>query len=223
MNLRHRLPVLLVLLSTAGLTAAAPAAASTVAIKAPETAIVGKTVQVVYEGFGSGAGTTELTGTGPNMMLRAFMERNGSGCTVTSAEMRTRAKIDADQFIETPAPYSLTSNVTFTETGEYRFCAYLEVGLSGDTAPPAAFTQAVIRVNDAPKPCVVPKVTGATLATASTRLRNAGCTVGKVSRPKGVKRSAKLVVRSQSVEPTVVLASGFKVNLVMRKPGKKKR
>ena len=62
-------------------------------------------------------------------------------------------------FVESPAPFSLTSTVVFEQAGNYRFCAYLEVGLTNDTQPPAAFAEAVLRVGGPPIPCTVPKVT----------------------------------------------------------------
>ncbi len=36
-------------------------------------------------------------------------------------------------FVESPAPFSLTSTIVFEQRRDYRICAYLEVGLTNDT------------------------------------------------------------------------------------------
>ena len=56
------------------------------------------------------------------------------------------SKFDGDTFVESPAPFSLTSTIVFEQAGNYRFCAYLEIGLTNDTQPPAAFAEAVLRI-----------------------------------------------------------------------------
>jgi len=82
-------------------------------------------------------------------------------------------------------------------------------------------SEAVVQVGAAPIPCTVPKITGLSLVTATSRLKAAGCALGKVSRPKKVPKKAKLVVRSQSVEKDVRLATGFKINVVLKVKKKK--
>ena len=206
-------------IAAASFAVAAPALAASVSVQAPATAEAGKAVDVVYSGLADAPGTLDPNGPGGrDMTLRTFYERGAASCAATSAEQRLRreSKFDGNQFIQTPAPFNLTSSVQFPASGAYRFCAYLEVGQSGDVEPPAALAEAVVQVGAAPIPCVVPKIRGLSLTSATSRLRASGCALGKVSKPKRVSRKAKLVVRSQSVEPDVRLATGFKVNVVLK-------
>lgn len=201
------------------------ALAASVSIQLPQTPIAGKPVEVGYSGVADLPGTATIDGTGANATLRTFYERNLATCAGTSAEQKARpnSKFDGNQFIETPAAsYSFTSKITFADPGSYTFCAYLEVGLSGDTAPPVAAAQSTMLVTATPIPCTVPKVIGLSLASATAKLQKNGCALGKVTKPRGVKAS-KLVVKSQGTEPTVVLATGFKVNLTMKTKAKKKK
>lgn len=200
------------------LVAVAPAGASTLAIQLPANPEVSKPINVVYAGVADAPGTTDVTGTGPNMQLRTFYQTDNAACQATSAAQRTapNSKFDGDMFVESPAPFSLTSTFIFDVTGTFRICAYLEVGLTNDTAPPAAFAEAVLKVTGPPIPCTVPKLSGLTLATATKKLKTAGCALGKVSKPRKVSKKAKLVIRSQSVAPDVRLANGFKVNVVLK-------
>ena len=225
MNVRRRILSATCAALAATFAVAAPAWASTMTIEIPNGAEISKPVNVTYAGVADAPGTTEITGTGPNMQLRTFLQRDGA-CQPTSAAQRVApgSKFDGDTFVESPAPFSLTSTIVFEQAGTYRICAYLEVGLSNDTLPPAAFAEAVLKVGAPPTPCTVPKVRGLSLASATKKLKAAGCTLGKVSKPKRVSKRAKLIVRSQSVEPSVVLAPSFKVNLVLKvKPTKKKK
>ncbi len=225
MNVRRRVLSATFAAIAATFALAAPAGAATLSIEIPNGSEINKPVNITYAGFADAPGTTDITGTGPNMQLRTFYQKDAASCQGTSAAQRTwpNSKFDGDMFVESPAPFSLTSTVVFEQAGNYRFCAYLEVGLTNDTQPPAAFAEAVLRVGAPPIPCTVPKVKGLTLASATKKLKTAGCTLGKVSKPKKVSKKAKLIVRSQSVEPTVVLAPAFKVNLVLKvKPKKKK-
>lgn len=223
MNVNSRIISASCLALIACLGVASPANAASVTVQVPASAEIGKTTSITYAGVADSAGTAELTGTGQNMQLRTFYQRDAAACQPTSSAQRTApgSKFDGDMFVESPAPFSLTSTTIFDTAGTYRVCAYLEVGLTNDTSPPAAFGEAVLRVGAPPIPCTVPKVSGLTLASATKKLKAAGCAVGKVSKPKKVSKKAKLVVRSQSVEPSVVLASGFKVNLVLKVKKKK--
>lgn len=215
-------------IATVAAIAAVPASASaaSVGILGPAGVVVEKPVDVKYQGVADAPGTAVLHGVGPNMMLRVYYERDGKTCEPTSAAEKAKpnVKLDGTQWIESsneaPQSFDLTSKVVFNDPGAYRFCAYLEVGLTAENEPPAAFSEAVINVARKPIPCTVPKMTNLTLATATKKLIDNGCSLGKVSKPK---RSAKkkLVVRSQSVEPQVVLATGSKINLVLKVKGAK--
>lgn len=61
--------------------------------------------------------------------------------------------------------------------------------------------------------CLVPKLAGKTLAQAKPALKAAGCTVGKVTRPKKGKRRGPLVVKSSNPSAGTTLAVYGKVNL----------
>ena len=218
-----RIPLLIAAVVIAALAGAAPALASSVTITAPATTPADMTINVVYSGSADAPGTSDVTGSGDNMSLRTFFEPGASSCAGTSAEEKARpkAQFDGNNFIISPAPYSLTSTATFTTPAIYRVCAYLEIGLNGDTSPPVAFADTVINVGNAPIPCTVPKVTGLTLAAATKKLKTAGCAVGKVKKPKKTGKKV-LVVKSQDVSATVVFEAGRKVNLVLKVKPKKK-
>ena len=194
-------------------------------ISAPATAASDMTINVVYSGSADAPGTADVTGTGENMSLRTFFEPNALNCAPTSAEeqARPKAQFDGNSYIVSPAPYSLTSAATFTVPANYRVCAYLEIGLNGDTTAPVAFADTVINVGDAPIPCTVPSVTGLSLAAATKKLKTAGCAVGKVTKPKKSAKK-KLVVKSQSRPAGAPGVNGTKINLVLKvKPAKKKK
>lgn len=223
MNVRRRTLSATLAALAAAFVVAAPAVASTMTVEVPASAETGKPVNIVYSGTADAPGTTDVTGSGPNMQLRTFYQTDGGACQPTSAAQRTApsSKFDGDTFVESPAPFSLTSTTVFEQAGNYRVCAYLEVGLTNDTQPPAAFAEAMLRIGAPPIPCTVPKIRGLTLTSATKKLKTAGCNLGKVSKPRKVSKKAKLVVRSQSVEPSVVLATGFKVNVVLKVVKKK--
>lgn len=226
MNVRRRIISAACAAVAATLLAAVPAGAATVSVQVPANAEIDKPTNVVYSGLADAAGTVEITGSGQNMTLRTFyLKGSGTSCSPTSAEQRARpdSRFDGDQFVESPAPFSLTSTITFAERGVYRFCAYLEIGQSNDTSPPTAFAEALLTVGGPPIPCVVPKLSGLSLATATTKLKSSGCALGKVSKPRKVAKKAKLVVRSQSVAPEVKLGAGFKINIVLKVKAKKKK
>ena len=218
-----RIPLFIGTVIIAALAGAAPALASSVTIAAPATAAVDMTISVVYSGSADAPGTSDVTGTGDNMSLRTFFEPGAASCGGTSAEEKARpkAQYDGNQFIISPAPYSLTSTATFTTPAIYRICAYLEIGLNGDTAPPVAFADTVINVGDAPIPCTVPSVTGLSLVSATKKLKTAGCAVGKVTKPKKSGKKA-LIVKSQSRPAGAPGVNGTKINLVLKVKPKKK-
>ena len=219
--------------ATVAALAAVPASASaaSVGIVGPAGAVVDRLAPVKYQGIADAPGTAVIHGTGPNMMLRVYYEKDGKTCEPTSAAQKAKAnvKLDGTQWIESsneaPQAFDLTSNIAFAEPGAYRFCAYLEIDIINESLPPAAFNEAVITVARKQIPCTVPKMANLTLATATKKLLDAGCSLGKVSKPKKSAKK-KLVVRSQSVEPQVVLQTGSKINLVLKVKGakaKKKR
>lgn len=220
-----RIPLVIATAVVAVLAGAAPALASSVTITAPATAGADSLVNIVYSGTADAPGTSDVTGTGDNMSLRTFFEPDATSCAGTSAEEKARPKalFDGNNFIISPAPYSLTSTATFSTQANYRICAYLEIGLNGDTSPPVAFADAVITIGDAPIPCTVPSVTGLSLASATKKLKAAGCAVGTVKKPKKWKNK-KLVVNQQSKPKGTPGLNGMRVNLVLIvKAAKKKK
>jgi len=217
-----RIALLIAAVVIAALAGAAPALASSVTITAPATAAVDMPVDVVYSGSADAPGTANVNGSGDNMSLRTLFEPGATSCAATSAEERARpkAQFDGNLYIASPAPFSATSNARFAAAAIYRVCAYLEVGLSGDTAAPAAFADAVINVGNAPIPCTVPSVTGLSLASATKKLKTAGCAVGKVTKPKKSAKK-KLIVKSQSRPEGAPGVNGTKINLVLKVKPKK--
>jgi len=220
-----RIPLFIGTVVVAALAGAAPALASSVTITAPAAAGADTLINIVYSGSADSPGTSDVTGTGDNMSLRTFFEPGATSCGSTSAEEKARpkAQFDGNNFIISPAPYSLTSTATFTTPAIYRVCAYLENGLNGDTSPPVAFAETVINIGDAPIPCTVPAVTGLTLASATKKLKAAGCAVGTVKKPKKWKNK-KLIVNQQNKPKGTPGANGMRINLVLIvKPTKKKK
>ncbi len=214
----------------ASLVVAAPAlATSTLTVQAPARTEPDKAIDVTFSGFADAPGTAAVDGTGANMTLRTWTERNASNCEATAAAQSTRpdAKFAGTGFIESPAPYTLTSTVLFAANGAYRICAYLEVGQTADaaanTGPPAAFSETVVQVGDPPPPCTVPALSGITVAAATKRLKSAGCALGTVKKPRKTGRKT-LVVKSQSKSSGTRLEAGAKINVVLKiKPAKKKK
>jgi hypothetical protein len=81
------------------------------------------------------------------------------------------------------------------------------------------------RIHGDPPPtpaCIVPKLAGKTLARAKAALRAAGCAVGKVTKPKGIK-GKKLVVKSSKPSAGKVLKVGSTVDLRLGPKPKKAR
>ncbi len=64
--------------------------------------------------------------------------------------------------------------------------------------------------------CVVPKLKGNKLKAAKTRLRNAGCKIGKVKKLAGAKPKTGKVTK-QNPKPRKVLIPGSKVNVTLKK------
>lgn len=210
----------------ASLAMAAPALADpSLSIQAPARTEPEKPIAVVYSGFADAPGTVDITGTGQNMYLRSFYQAGAANCEPTSAAQKARSgsMFDGTSFIESPAPFSVTSNITFASKGTYRFCAYLEIGQTGDTSPPAAAAETVVQVGDPPPPCTVPALSGITLAAATKRLKSGGCTLGTVKKPKKPGKRT-LVVKSQSKSSGTRLEAGAKINVVLKiKAAKKKK
>ncbi len=215
----RRFPVLTAAATTLiALVAVAPAwATPSVTAQAPATVTRGAPFDVVYSGVADTAGTAELTGVGQNMMLRTFYERNAASCAPTAAAQRGRSEstFNGNAYIESPSTFSVSSPVQLVTDGAYRFCAYLEIGQTADTSPPAARAEVVVRVGDPPIPCTVPALRGLSQAAATRKLAVDGCAVGKVTRPKN-SAGKKLVVRSQSRSSGTRLPAGATVDIVMR-------
>jgi hypothetical protein len=71
-----------------------------------------------------------------------------------------------------------------------------------------------------PRPvCVVPRLKGETVTKARKTLGVAHCTLGTVSRPKHIRRHAKLVVSRQTPAPGTRLPNGARVNVVLAGKG----
>ena len=188
MNVRRRILSATCAALAATFAVAAPAWASTMTIEIPNGAEISKPVNVTYAGVADAPGTTDITGTGPNMQLRTFLQRDGA-CQPTSAAQRVApgSKFDGDTFVESPAPFSLTSTIVFEQAGTYRVCAYLEVGLSNDTQPPAAFAEAVLKVGAPPTP-----VHGAEGPRADARVGHEEAQGGRLHARQGLQAQAGL-------------------------------
>src|SRR4051794_14826265 len=121
MHLRFHL--LLAAIGTAlVLATAAPAmAAPSVAIQAPAETTADTAIDVTYTGRAEPTPDVQTT-------LRIFYELNGTECAGTAADQRNRANstFDGLQVFTEVGAFSLTSNLTFSAGGVYRFCAYLE-------------------------------------------------------------------------------------------------
>jgi len=200
----------------ASLVTAGPAlAAPSVSVQVPPTASVNAQVNVVYSGMAdTGVNSPDESS---SMTLLAFYAANAPSCAPTVAAQRASAGavFDGQEYIAAPAPFSFTSTLTFAASGTYRFCVYLEVSPPDDTAAPAAFGEAVVRVGGAPIPCTVPALTGLALAAATKKLTTAGCALGKVTKPRAAGKK-KLVVSSQSKKSGSVLGHGTKINVVLK-------
>jgi hypothetical protein len=74
------------------------------------------------------------------------------------------------------------------------------------------------------KTCRVPKLTGKTLTAATAALKKAGCSLGKVKKPRARRgaKPVKLVVKKQSAAAGATLAAPGKVNLTLGPAAKKK-
>jgi hypothetical protein len=192
-------------------------AAPSIAIEAPTETTADTAVNVTY------SGRVEPTVDLPTS-VRMYYQKNAANCGATSAEQKGRAGsiFDGWQVFNEPAPFSLTSALTFSEGGKYRFCAYLENGQASEAAPPVATAQAVIDVTGPKIPCNVPNLRGLTVAQATAKLLNTGCKLGKVTKPKKAGKR-KLVVADSSPPARVRgLTYGTKINLTMKIVKKKK-
>lgn len=193
----------------AALALAAPAGAASLSVSAPATSSPTAQTAVTYTGSLDDV----------PMMLRTYYESNSAGCADTSAQQAARGNshFDGSQYLtpESNPTFSVTSNVQLDQ-GNYRFCAYLENGLDGATAPPVARGDAVVQVGAVKPGCVVPNVRKLTLAAATKKITAAGCVVGKVKKPKRSK-GKKLVVGDQSSPPGLKVQAGAKVNLTLKK------
>ncbi len=86
--------------------------------------------------------------------------------------------------------------------------------------PGFTFTNTELAYNADVRYCLVPRLKGKKLGPAKRALGAAGCTAGKVNKPK---KKGKLFVRSQSVTPGTALADGAAVGLKLGKKPKKKK
>jgi hypothetical protein len=192
-------------------------AAPSIAIEAPAETTADTAVNVTY------SGRVEPTVDMPTS-IRMYYQKNATSCGATSAEQKGRAGsiFDGWQVFNEPAPFSLTSPLTFAEGGKYLFCAYLENGQASENSPPVLFAQAVIDVTGPKIPCNVPNLRGLTLTQAKSKLLNTGCKLGKVTKPKKAGKR-KLVVADSSPPARVRgLTYGTKINLTMRFAKKKR-
>lgn len=110
------------------------------------------------------------------------------------------------------APGTYTATVTVSSGGAGLQRATCQFPIT--VAAPTATSRTAAR-------CTVPNLRNLTLAKARSRLKAKRCAVGKVKKPKRVKKG--LVVRKQSRKAGTTVKSGTKVNLTLgRKPAKKK-
>lgn len=111
------------------------------------------------------------------------------GITVTApAEATTQFSATTTDAAENTSPCSLP--ISYTNTATIGFGTVTVIGPPAEDMPLAP----------APASCIVPKLAGKTLGQAKTALKEAGCTLGKVTRPKPRKaqRTGALVVKSSS-------------------------
>lgn len=190
----------------AALALAAPAGAATLTISAPATSSPTARTPITY------AGSLDAD----PMMLRAYYEPGGSSCADTSAQEAARKIVpDGSQYLtpENNPTFSVVSSLAL-DTGTYRFCAYLEIGLEGAGAPPVARAEAVVQVGVVQPGCKVPNVRKLTLAAATKKITDAGCKLGKVKKPKRAGKK-KLVVGDQASPPGLKVQAGAKVDLTL--------
>jgi polyhydroxybutyrate depolymerase len=83
------------------------------------------------------------------------------------------------------------------------------------TAGGGPLTVGVSSPSGATKRCVVPKLSGHSLTGARHRLAQAGCALGKVTRPKHRRPGQKLVVRHQSVKAGSRRSAGSKIRVTL--------
>lgn len=216
MRLRTRVTCGTCLLVLAVLGVAGPAAATpSISIKAPASTTANTDVNLTYSGVAESDGTAEGA-----MVFHSFYEIGAAGCAPTVAAQRSRpaAKYDGQQYVSapTPTPFSIESVLAFPSEGSFRVCVYLSKYPVDENAAPAATTEAVVQVGRGAGPCVVPNVRGLSLKTATNRLKVAGCVLGRVFKPSRVPKKRTLIVKSQSVKPDLMVASGSKVNVTMK-------
>lgn len=88
---------------------------------------------------------------------------------------------------------------------------------AGSKLAPGANVALVISAATVAATCTVPRVKGDTLASAESKIKKAGCAVGRITRKKSGKKKRKGHVISQSPAPGSVKPSGTKVALTVAK------
>jgi hypothetical protein len=100
--------------------------------------------------------------------------------------------------------------VAIADAGRQISCAVLASNADG-AADAGAFSPSV----QIARICLVPELSRASLRTARRRLIAAGCALGTVTRPKKVRKGAKLVVRGQRVRGGTVRAERTAVGVTL--------
>ncbi len=164
-----------------------------------------RTVNAVFNAIGTRTLTVSKAGTGSGAVRSANLGgiECGSAC---SAEFDVSAKVVLSA---TPAAGSSFAGWSGEGCGGIKNCRV--------TMNEARNVTATFAKNPAPPQarCRVPRLRGKSLAVARRALRAAGCSPGKVSKPKGAK--GKLVVRSSSPGAGSIRPAGAKVSLRLRK------
>jgi hypothetical protein len=131
----------------------------------------------------------------------------------------TAASPTIDRGLNSEVPAGLTTDVY----GAARITDGLGTGHA--IVDMGAAESAAVKPKPPPKKvhCVVPKLKGLSLKAARHALSKAHCALGKVRRPKHVKRHQKLVVVAQSRKAHTRLARGTKIGVRLGPPPKRRR
>ena len=163
----------------------------------------GGTVVKIYAGAAC-AGAPVSTGPASQLAAPGLLVNVAAG---TTAEFTATATGPTELVSDCSAPISYTNSSTTEPEPETKPPVQPPVVLPPVTPPPV------------PSGCKVPKLSGKTLAQAKAALKTAGCTLGKVTKPKP-RKGVMLVVKSSS--PAAGASASGKVNLKLGPKPKRK-